>query len=518
MVEAGANEKLKVFISYSRRDSGEFADELLAGLEVAGFAPFLDRHDIAPGEDWEARLDGLIQQADTVVYVISPESVRSERCEWEVDRALANSKRLLPVIFKAVSEAEIPRDLERRQFVRFDGGFGFARALALLTEALRQDIDWIREHTRLGELAARWEARGRPVSLLLRGDEVATAMAWAARRKSGAPEVTERMRSFIAASKSGEAAYLAKTKTGRRHLFLAESFAALLALVVIATLIAWWQQDWLKERLYTLVNVIALKTAQEHALKVGDSFKECTDCPEMIVVPGGFFTMGSRGDEKDRRNDEGPRHQVAILRPLAVSKFEVTFNEWDTCVRSTGCASYRPPDNGWGRDRQPTINVAWYDAQRYVAWLSRITGKTYRLLSEAEYEYAERAGTQTAYPWGDSIKLNGAAMANCNGCGSPWDKKQTAPVGSFPPNAFGLHDMAGNVWEWTEDCYHNSYDQAPTNGSAWTAGDCSSGRVVRGGSWFASPGELRSAARSGPIGAGGRGPIFGFRVARTLSP
>src|SRR5215475_11039687 len=158
MADPGAGEKLKVFISYSRKDSAEFADELVAGLEYGGFAPFLDRHDIAAGEDWEARLGGLIVQSDTVVFVVSPEAVKSDRCVWEVDRTIELSKRLLPVIFKSVPEHEIPKSLSRLQFVRFDTGRGITRPLAELAEALRQDLDWIREHTRLGELARRWMA------------------------------------------------------------------------------------------------------------------------------------------------------------------------------------------------------------------------------------------------------------------------------------------------------------------------------------------------------------------------
>ena len=159
--------------------------------------------------------------------------------------------------------------------------------------------------------------------------------------------------------------------------------------------------------------------------------------------------------------------------------------------------------------------MSWDDAQAYVKWLSSITGKAYRLLSEAEYEYAARAGSETKYPWGDDIKLNGKAMANCDGCGSQWDNKQTAPVGSFAANQFGLYDMVGNVWEWTEDCWNESYQGAPADGSAWTSGDCSR-RVVRGGSW--------STIQAPPLGVPPRGlhrlPVLnlGFRVARTLTP
>jgi formylglycine-generating enzyme required for sulfatase activity len=156
------------------------------------------------------------------------------------------------------------------------------------------------------------------------------------------------------------------------------------------------------------------------------------------------------------------------------------------------------------------INVSWDDAQAYVKWLSGITGKPYRLLSEAEYEYAARAGTETQYPWGDDIKLYGTPMANCAGCGSQWDNKQTAPVGSFAANPFGLYDMVGNVWEWTEDCWNESYQGAPADGSPFR-------RVVRGGSWDYYPVYLRSADRFW-VPSGYRIINLGFRVARTLTP
>src|SRR5262245_3453614 len=212
MADVSAGEKLKVFISYSRRDSAAFADELVAGLELAGFAPFLDRHDIAAGEDWEARLGGLIAQSDTVVFVVSPEAVKSDRCAWEVDRTLELSKRILPVVFKRVPEHDIPEKLRRLQFISFEGEVGFARPLSQLAAALRLDLDWIREHTRLGELANRWDARGRPDSLLLRGDELDRAKAWVDSRKASAPEVTDAQRSFITASEQAEAARLGKER------------------------------------------------------------------------------------------------------------------------------------------------------------------------------------------------------------------------------------------------------------------------------------------------------------------
>jgi hypothetical protein len=212
MADAGAGEKLKVFISYSRKDSAAFADELVAGLEYGGFAPFLDRHDIRAGEDWEARLGGLIAQSDTVVFVVSPGAVKSEQCAWEVDQTLVLSKRLLPVIFKSVPDYDIPEKLRSLQFVRFDTGMGFARPLSQLGEALRVDLQWVREHTRLGEIATRWARRGRPESLLLRADDLDAAKAWMAARNTAAPEITDAQRAFVGASEEAEAARLGKER------------------------------------------------------------------------------------------------------------------------------------------------------------------------------------------------------------------------------------------------------------------------------------------------------------------
>ena len=178
-----------------------------------------------------------------------------------------------------------------------------------------------------------------------------------------------------------------------------------------------------------------------------------------------------------------------------------------------GCNGYKPSDEGWGRGRRPVINVSWDDAQAYVAWLSKKTGKSYRLLSGAEYEYAMRAGTQTVYPWGDTIGTNNA---NCHACGSQWDAKQTAPVGSFAANGFGLYDMVGNVREWTEDCYHDTYSGAPSDGSAWIEGGNCYHRVVRGGSFLLAPAFLRSASRYW-FTSDYRLRYLGFRVARALA-
>jgi formylglycine-generating enzyme required for sulfatase activity len=257
-----------------------------------------------------------------------------------------------------------------------------------------------------------------------------------------------------------------------------------------------------------------LSPVQEKALKAKDTFRECANCPELVVVPAGSFTMGSPKSEPGHSANEGPQHKVAIARQFAVGRFEVTFDEWEACAADGGCNGYKPSDEGWGRGSRPAINVSWDDAEAYVAWLSKKTGKPYRLLSEAEYEYATRAGTQTAYPWGNAV---GTSNANCHSCGSQWDAKQTAPVGSFAANGFGLYDMVGNVREWTEDCYHNSYSGAPADGSAWIEGGNCYDRVVRGGSFLLAPAFLRSASRYW-FTTDYRLRYLGFRVARTLAP
>ena len=231
--------------------------------------------------------------------------------------------------------------------------------------------------------------------------------------------------------------------------------------------------------------------------------------PEMVAIPVGTFRMGcvTRGN-CDR--DERPVHDVRVAA-FELSKHEVTFAKWDVCVEYGDCRWVS--DEGWGRGERPVINVSWDDAQQYLSWLSRETGETYRLPSEAEWEYAARAGAGTRYWWGNDV---GRGRANCDGCGSQWDDEQTAPVGSFPPNGFGLHDVHGNVWEWVQDCWNDSYRGAPTHGGAWTRGDCSL-RVKRGGAWFSSTGATRVSFR-GNAYSYRTDNYNGFRIARTLSP
>ncbi len=270
------------------------------------------------------------------------------------------------------------------------------------------------------------------------------------------------------------------------------------------------------------------------AMSRGTVFRDCADCPEMVVIPPGSFTMGSPERETDRDPDEGPQHPVSIRQAFAAGKYEVSKAQFRRFVAESGhsvgggcywwtgskfeldaAKSWRSP--GFAQtENDPVACVSWEDAKAYTRWLSQKTGKTYRLLTEAEWEYAARAGTSTAFSFGSSItshQANYNTTASYAGSPTAASRGGTVPVGSYPANAFGLHDMHGNVWEWTEDCWNANYNGAPSDGSSWTAGDCGQ-RVLRGGSWNGVPRSLRSAIRLwNPVGF--RFSVRGLRVSRT---
>ncbi len=262
----------------------------------------------------------------------------------------------------------------------------------------------------------------------------------------------------------------------------------------------------------------------------GTTFRDCPVCPEMVVIPAGRFVMGSPETDRDARDNERPQRKVTIAKPFAVSKFEVTNAEWNACINSGGCV-YRPSawlqphgrlghqkqlqsgDAEWGYAARPVINVSWEEiTKQYLTWLNRVTGQSYRLLTEAEWEYAARAGKTTRYSWGDELGENNA---NCQTCKSRWDDELTAPVGSFKPNDFGLYDMHGNIFEWVQDCYNDkAYATAPTDGSA-APDEPNCNRVLRGGSWQSNARATRAAFRNAMFPAY-RLNGYGFRVARDL--
>lgn len=258
--------------------------------------------------------------------------------------------------------------------------------------------------------------------------------------------------------------------------------------------------------------------------RAGTVFQDCPQCPEMVVIPAGQFIMGSPPSETDRFDDEVPPHMVTTAKPFAVGKYEVTFREWDACIADRACGQVE--DQGWGRDRRPVINVSYEMAAGYTKWLSEKTRKKYRLLSEAEWEYAARGGSDKLRYWGSAPDL-ACQYANVHDLTSKAKNKRdlanfdcddgyaiSAPVGSFKPNAYGVYDMLGNVWEWVEDCYNKSYSEAPNDGRTWSTGDCSR-RVSRGGSFNDEPRSVRFATRY-PFPPASRFASLGFRVARTL--
>jgi formylglycine-generating enzyme required for sulfatase activity len=403
--------------------------------------------------------------------------------------------------------------------------------------------------------AAEWAGAGQAAKdLVRRGERLKTALVLQADADFGAALAPAK--DYLAACEKAE-----KAAKRRARNIQAVSYALLLG--VIASLGGIIEKEWLGEQItwfwtvrpYMRANFAphVLGAETELALKPGQTFQECAkNCPEMVVIPAGTFIMGSpdgetpvtgldgkpkpgplAAAEEGRGQNEGPRHEVKIGYAFAAGKFAVTFDEWDECHKFGPCVD--APDSGYGRGRQPVINVSWDEAKKYVDWLSLMTGQNYRLLSEAEWEYAARAGTSTAYSFGDNYPpskkiceyANFADVALAKQAKAQGIQVQAsdvcddghvvpAPVGSYKPNAFGLYDMHGNVFQWTADCYADTYEDALRDGLPHTAKDCS-GRVARGGSWDYTPADARSAYRFGNS-TGLRSSNLGFRAGRMLKP
>jgi formylglycine-generating enzyme required for sulfatase activity len=480
----------KVFINYrrglNRKDAQHLFTQLL--LHFPRHRLFIDEKGLDAAPDWLHELERQVADSVIMLALIGPgwADARGERGErrldnredfvrFEIGEAIRREIPLIPVRIDNApmpSAAELPQDLwlmTRPQ------------ASLLRTESFAADAENVAKRIK----ATLAERNGTP---WLAGAAVAVALA----AGIAAGPSLQTWLGIIEPDAELRAA-LAKAQTGREA---AEA-----------------RIEDLKAQLKSLEKQLAVPAA--FVQSPGQKFKECVDCPEMVVVPAGSFEMGTPPRDKEGFDDERPHHLARIAKPFAAGRFAVTFDEWKACADDGGCKSHpSPSDSGWGKGNRPVIDVSWNDAQDYVTWLNgKVRGQPYRLLTEAEWEYAARAGSRTRYFWGDSIGTN---RANCSGCGSQWDGKQTAPVGSFAANAFGLHDMHGNVMQWTQDCWNGNYHSAPPDGSAWVTGDCAS-RVVRGGSWNIDPWFLRAARRlRGSTEL--RGNDLGFRVARTLTP
>ena len=461
-----------IFFSYKHEDRAA-VEPLVRLLEAQSYVVWWDPT-IVPGE----RFDRVIRRAlDDAACVIVAWSRLSVESHWVQDEAgLARDRRVLVPV--SIDGAEPPLGFRQLQTVNL------------------ADWDGQSDDPRVGRLLA---GIGRLVGA--RGDPTKPA-------SDGSAGTGEARKPDQRAAYAGK---IRKTRAGK----IIGVWWAPTAILVASTVVV----SWLAAAVFFYLNQpqeVKVRTPVG-PVPVERSFQDCVPgCPRMIVVPTGSFLMGSPDAEPQRGNDEGPQRQVVISKVLAVGKFPVTFDEWDYCHLKLGCADLFPSDNNWGRGTHPVINVSWEDAQLYVAWLSKETGQTYRLLTEAEREYIARAGTTTPFWWGDRISTK---QANYDGTKKYTDeptgifRQETMPVDALAPNPWGFYQVSGNTWDWVEDCYHDSYEGgAPTNGAAWATGDCSH-RVLRGGSWGSQPRNVRSAARwKQPIET--REPYYGFRVAR----
>ena len=492
--------KYRAFLSYSHVDTAEakrvhgrieafrIDKDLVGRATQSGPVPetlrpiFRDRLEFDAGSSLEHKTIAALDDSAALIVLLSPHSARSRYVNEEVRQFKSRhpDRPLIPLIVAGIS-----RDPVKECF----------------PPALHFQV------TKEGEIT------DTPVEILAadlreNGDGIELALAKVVARMIGlSPDDIYRRAER-------------ERRSQRRRARRVQALIYVLLIGIIAGLVGWINQVYIKEQwnwvtvmrpyMHAQVRPYVLTAKTERSLNVGDSFKECAmDCPELIVIPPGQFTMGSPSTEPGHNDDEAPQHGVTIAKPFAVSKFVVTFADWDACVSVGGCPKIS--DSDMGRGNKPVINTTWEEAQQYATWLSRMTGRPYRLLTEAEWEYAARAGSATTYYWGDAV---GKGNANCDGCGGKWDNQQTSPVASFKPNAFGLYDMAGNVWNWVQDCYHADYNGAPTDGSAWISGDCSR-RVNRGGSWYSYSRPLRSAARVRGF-PGNRDYGLGFRIGRDL--
>ena len=523
----------RIFISYRRQDTGMGVGRLADSLRehFAREQVFQDISSIDPGADFIEALQNALADCAAVLVVIGPrwltvtDSDGQRRLDdpedWvrqEIVEALGRpGLRVFPLLVDGAempSAARLPdvlKPLARRQAYELTLRH-WSKDVAVLVETL-QRIPTLASHSSLSGAAQ----PSTPTELTDR--EPAVEPPHQTQSSSGEPsrqtDPSRGVEPEPPPSREAKATEAGKAKTGA--MFLPWKLLAVGAVVVVGVVGLFFAKSDKKPP----SSPVALEPAAESSAvplpppspKTGKTFRDCDQCPEMVVIREGSFIMGSPTNEKGSVSFERPQHAVQLARRFAVGKFEVTFQEWDACVAAKGC-SHKPKDYGWGRGRgmQPVVDVGWKDASEFVGWLSRRTGEIYRLPSEAEWEYAARAGTTTRYPWGNEPGTN---RANFNGSGSRWSDLQTAPVGSFDANDFGLHDMNGNVWEWTEDCWNDSFEGAPGDGTAWKSGNCDR-RVVRGGAWRVIPDAASSASRNSGGPPYERDNYIGFRLARTL--
>jgi formylglycine-generating enzyme required for sulfatase activity len=488
-----------VFISHSARDK-PIADAVCAKLESRGIRCWIAPRDIAPGMEWGAAIISAIDHARVMLLVFSANANSSPQISREVERAVSKGLIVMPVRVEDVKPAG-----------NLEYFLGTPHWLDAITPPFENHLDRIADSAKFwfeqlktdlatpatpppttaapGQSApARDESRVAPIPA---PTPAPTAIA-------PAPSHPKWIVPAIVVAIFGAAAFF-----GARYAVAPKQVAR--------------EQPAQPSAAATSPNQANAAAPQPNAMPAsreslapGREFRDCGVCPEMVVIPAGSFTMGSPQSEPGRLPDEGPQHNVTIGYPLAVAKFPVMRHQYARFASETARASNQWQNAGFRQTpKDPVVKVSWDDAKAYVAWLSKKTGHSYRLLSESEFEYASRAGTTTAYWWGNDAG-DVCSHANARECGHDG----TVPVGSYPANAFGLHDTAGNVWQWTEDCWNASYAGAPADGTARTAANCEQ-HVIRGGSWAFVGKHLRSASRARNF-TNARVFGVGFRVARTL--
>jgi formylglycine-generating enzyme required for sulfatase activity len=481
-----------VFISYPHQEKVT-ADAACAKLEAEGIRCWIAPRDVAPSAEWAAAIVDAIDQCRVMVLIFSTHANLSKQVRREVQQAFEEEKPVVPFRIE-----DVKPEKALRYFI------GPVHWLDALTPPVEQHLQKLTASVRglvripMSDEPASTagEPRHEPDTAQLRAAE-----AKADRRRQAAE--AERIRE-------------AEAEQRRKHelKWHAEGRIKIEARIVHGAPDGWFKPG---------------------AGKV-EWFKDHEDGPEMVVVPTGEFMMGSPETERERYKHEGPLRKVKIGRPFAVGRHAVTRGQFAAFVNITnykiegatiwtGSDWKFDPNKSWRNsgfrqdDNHPVASLSWDDAQEYAEWLSRLTGQRYRLLSEAEWEYVARAGTMTPFWWGSSIaptQANYDGNFVYEGGGAKGEYRQaTVPVGTFEPNAWGLYNVHGNVWEWCEDNWHDSYNVAPVDGSAWSQGG-HAGCVLRGGSWLLSPQYLRSAARSWSSSVHWNSGI-GFRLGRTLT-
>jgi formylglycine-generating enzyme required for sulfatase activity len=473
-----------IFISYAREDL-ERAKQLAEALEAQGWSVFWDQV-IPPGKTWREVIAKALHEARCVVVAWSRASITSGEVYKEAEEG-HERKILVPVFFEEVRPPMGFRGIQAASLVNWDGR-PTAEEFQQLVSAVADILGSPKQPAEPRSPPQVKGRKGQRLTLWIAGLALGVVIAGLVAVQMWRPESTQRVEPVVKTP--------AVTPGGAPPEPQPEEAEKARKGVVVG-------------------EVPSASPKDVEALKPGgvirDTLPDGSPGPEMVSIPRGEFRMGDIQGSGDA--GEQPVHLVRIPRSFAMGRYEVTFDEYDVFARLTGRAP--PADQGWGRGRRPVINVSWKDAVAYAEWLSQQTGKRYRLPTEVEWEYAARAGTETTYWWGNDVGEN---RANCNGCGSRWDGKQTAPVGSFSSNSWGLHDTAGNVYEWVQDCWHKDYEGAPEDGSkTWGkegGGDCNR-RVIRGGSWSYEPWYVRSAYRSKDVPDLRYGNL-GFRLAQDL--